>query len=314
MAPGFDIASSDATKLPHNDVLHENWTSGGSLHGGDCERLLVASLPLIEQLSRFFCRGSRMTAEDVEDFIAQVRLHLIEDDYAALRRFEGRCSFPTYLAMTIQHLLLDHRAKLWGRFRASQAARRLGSGAIRLESLVVRDGRSPAEAAAQLTAGGHPMTAAEAERLASEFPQRKPRAVEVELDQAVSTLAVGGEAVEEHIASRERGAVSRVVREAMRKAMQELPVEDRTLLRLYFDAGLSVADIARSMGLEQRPLYRRIPRICDVLRAKLLAAGVAPADVTDLLGRADTDLEFGLREVRNSDPKPSTANEDQWTR
>ena len=93
------------------------------------ERLFVASLPLIERLSRFFCRGSRMTAEDVEDFVAHVRVHLLDDDYAALRRFEGRCTLPTFLALIIQHLLCDYRARHWGalphlRGRAAAGARR----------------------------------------------------------------------------------------------------------------------------------------------------------------------------------------------
>ena len=310
MAPRSQIASSGAAQLPHNEVLQQGCRSGGALESGDCERLLVASLPLVEQLSRFFCRGSRMTAEDVEDFIAQVRLHLIENDYAVLRRFEGRCTLPTYLAMTIQHLLLDYRARLWGRFRPSHVAKRLGDAAVKLETLVVRDGKSLAEAAAQLTAEGHPISAAEAERLVQEFPKRKLRAVEVDFEDTALTLATDSD-VEANVASRERGAVSRLVGEEMRNAMQQLPAEDRTLLRLYFDAGMSIADIARSMGIEQRPLYRRMPRICDVLRGKLLAAGVSPADVSDLLGRADTDLDFGLREVRNGEASPSTAIEDR---
>jgi hypothetical protein len=65
------------------------------------------------------------------------------------------------------------------------------------------------------------------------------------------------------------------------------------------------------MGLEQRPLYRRISRICGVLRERLLAAGVSGADVTDLLGRADSDFDFGLREVRNAIAEPSTASGDK---
>lgn len=306
MERSLDIAPFGAAKVPHNAVLQQNWTSGGLLDRSECERLLVTSLPLVGQLSRFFCRGSRMTAEDIEDFIAQVRLHLIEDDYAVLRRFEGRCSFPTYLAMTIQHLLFDYRAKLWGRFRPSFAAKRAGPAAVKLETLVVRDGMSPAEAAAQLTAEGDTMTAAEAERLAAEFPKRKQRAMEVDLDDFDPALAVDSNAVDENLAARDRDAVSRTVRDVMREAMSDLPAEDRTILRLYFDAGMSIADIARSLGIEQRPLYRRIPRICDVLRTRLTEAGVAPADVTDLLGRADTDFDFGLREVRNGEQEPST--------
>lgn len=255
-----------------------------------------------------------MTKEDVEDFIAQVRLHLIDDEYAVLRRFEGRCSLPTYLAMTIQHLLYDYRARQWGRFRVSAAARQLGPAAVKLETMVVRDGKSVAEAVALLAEEGHAITVAEAERLAKEFPKRRQRAMEVDVEEAAPALLVGSEAAEDGAAARERTAVSRAVGDVMRDAMSDLPAEDRTILRLHFDAGLGVADIARSLGLEQRPLYRRIARICDVLRKRLLDAGVAPADVTDLLGRADTEFDFGLREVRNAAAGPSTAEENDWTR
>jgi hypothetical protein len=53
-----------------------------------------------------------------------------------------------------------------------------------------------------------------------------------------------------------------------------------------------------------------LTRICGVLRERLLAAGVSGADVTDLLGRADRDFDFGLREVRNSVADQSTASGD----
>lgn len=255
-----------------------------------------------------------MTAEDIDDFVSEVRLHLIEDDYGVLRRFEGRCSLPTFLAMTIQHLLFDHRARRWGRFRASQAARRLGAMGVRLETLLLRDGKSSAEAAVVLTAEGYAVTAAEAERLAAEFPKRRPHALEIgmqDVDGHDPGLVAGGDDAGSGVAEHERHAVSRAVGDAMRDAVQDLPAEDRTILRLHFDAGMSVADIARSMGLEQRPLYRRISRICGVLRERLFAAGLSGADVTDLLGRADSDFDFGLREVGNAVAEPSTGSGNQ---
>ncbi|HYH08533.1 MAG TPA: sigma-70 family RNA polymerase sigma factor [Thermoanaerobaculia bacterium] len=277
---------------------------------GDHEALLVRCLPLVERLSRFFCRGSRMTAEDVEDFIGHVRLHLIDDDYAVLRSFEGRCSLETFLALTIQRQLFDYRARLWGRFRTSVAATRLGPAAIRLETLVVRDRKSIDEAVSALAQEGHGMTRAEAERLAAEFPERRTRAVETDLDDVAKQLAIPGDAIEQNATSHDRQTAKRKVTGVMREAMTDLPAEDRTILRLHFDAGLSVADIARATGLEQRPLYRRLSRIFTTLRERLLASGVDPGAVQDLLGRADTDFDFGLREVANSPAVPSTSIED----
>jgi DNA-directed RNA polymerase specialized sigma24 family protein len=39
--------------------------------------------------------------------------------------------------------------------------------------------------------------------------------------------------------------------------------------------GTSVADIARALGLPQKPLYRRLERALAALRAALEAAGVS---------------------------------------
>jgi hypothetical protein len=177
----------------------------------------------------------------------------------------------------------------------------------------LRDGKSPAEAAAALTAEGYTVTAGDAERLAAQFPKRRQRALEIgmhDVEDRGPGLVAGADSADAGVAGRERLAVSRTIDDAMRAAMHDLPAEDRTILRLHFDAGMSVADIARSLALESRPLYRRLSRICGVLRERLLAAGVSGADVTDLMGRPDSDFDFGLREVRNGVAEQSTASGD----
>jgi RNA polymerase sigma factor (sigma-70 family) len=294
-------------RVAHNDVLQHTGMSGGPLFGRDCEKLFLESLPLVERLSRHFCRGSRLTPEDVEDFVAQVRVHLLDGDYAVLRAFEGRSTLATFLALVIQRLLLDYRARLWGRFRPSAAASRLGPAAVRLETLLLRDGLPLREAVAALSAHGQELTIAEAERIARELPERKHRGVEIDVsDVNPSEMAVAGDTVERDMTAREHHATRTALGKAMRTAMSALPADDRTILRLHFDAAMPVAAIARSMGLDQRRLYRRLGRLCDVLREQLLQAGIQPADVADLLGRADNDLDFGLREVRNPAGPPST--------
>ncbi|HEY0157150.1 MAG TPA: sigma-70 family RNA polymerase sigma factor [Thermoanaerobaculia bacterium] len=264
----------------------------------DYERLFVTNLPLIERLSRFFCRESGLTAADVEDFVASVGVHLLDNDYAVLRQFEGRCTFSTYLSLVIQRLLFDYRVQHWGRFRPSTAAQRLGPAATQLELLLRRDGLPLNEAVARLESRGESMSLAEAERIAAQLPPRRPRVTTVAVDSATpAELAVDAATVEEAAAATERRATSETVAAVMRDAMATLSAEDRAILRLHFVAGLSVADIARSMGLIQRQTYRRIHRIYDALRARLRAGGVHDREVTELLGRADVDLEFGLREV-----------------
>lgn len=248
-----------------------------------------------------------MTAEDVEDFVSQVTAHFVDDGYAALRAFEGRCSLATFLSLVIQRQLIDYRSRNWGRFRPSAAARRLGSAATRLEVLLLRDGLSLDDAVAALASAGHPISKAEAAELARRFPKRASRGVPVDLDDVdPHQLAVGSEVIEAAAEADERRSTMGALSGVMRAAIAELPADDRTILRLHFGSGMSVAEMARSLGIEQRPLYRRLGRLCSELRRRLLAAGLDERRVGELLGRADTELDFGLYEVRNPAPAPST--------
>lgn len=65
------------------------------------------------------------------------------------------------------------------------------------------------------------------------------------------------------------------LRAALRSAIERLDTTDRVLLRLRFEDGLSVPEIARLRG-ERSPfvLYRRIDRLLVELRRSLKAAGI----------------------------------------
>ncbi|HUF46207.1 MAG TPA: hypothetical protein VMM93_00260, partial [Vicinamibacterales bacterium] len=106
--------------------------------GGDPDPYL-AHHDLIEQAIRTFCRRQRLSATEAEDFASEVRLHLLDRERAVLRAFEGRSSFQTYLLTVIRHQFRDWRNALWGKWRPSAEARRLGPLAVRLEMLLVRD-------------------------------------------------------------------------------------------------------------------------------------------------------------------------------
>ena len=51
-----------------------------------------------------------------------------------------------------------------------------------------------------------------------------------------------------------------------------------------------MADIARVQGLEQKPLYRRIKKICKEWKKALEREGVRREDVKGILGCLQTDL------------------------
>ena len=73
-----------------------------------------------------------------------------------------------------------------------------------------------------------------------------------------------------------------------------LPADDRLILQLRFDSEMSVAEIARSLGLDQKQLYRRIERHLREIRQRLEDAGIAADEAREILGDRGTVLDFRL--------------------
>jgi len=72
-------------------------------------------------------------------------------------------------------------------------------------------------------------------------------------------------------------------RQIIEEAINGLSIEDRLIVRLRFWEGLSVADIARGLKREQKPLYRRLDRLLSELRRALTKAGLRPGNLEELL-------------------------------
>jgi RNA polymerase sigma factor (sigma-70 family) len=269
----------------------------------DLEQVLIANLPLLERLGRAVCRGAKMSAEDVEDFLSDVKVKLMERDYAALRSFEGRCSMATWLALLVQRQFLDYRARVSGRFRPSAEAQRMGPDAMRLEVLVARD-RKPIEVAMEiLQREGSTMTRAEGEKIVAKLPMRTARLVAVSLE----SIDVDPPAPQADPAiSREHAAISHTISKTIREVLVELPAQDQAVLQMLFAAGMSVADIARCLGVGQQVLYRRVRRLCAQFRDGLVTAGIDAARVRDVLESPDADLDLGLTRSSNA---PSAAHD-----
>ena len=63
--------------------------------------------------------------------------------------------------------------------------------------------------------------------------------------------------------------------DALSGVLQTLPPEDRLVLRMRFEDGAPVSDIARTLGLPTVfHVYRRLTKICTGLRAQLVRRGV----------------------------------------
>ena len=255
----------------------------------ELEGRFLGSLPEIERMVRFVARRHRLSPAEADDFAGDVRLALIENDYEVLARFQGHSSLRTYLMTVIQRLFLDHRRKSWGKWRPSAEAQRRGPIALRLEMLLYRDGLSFDEAVETLrTNFTATETRAELSELAHALPARPRRRPENE--EALATVPAGEWASPQ---VQVEGAVTAARTQALiAEVMAALPPADRVVLRLRFEDGLSVADIARVLTLDQRQLYRRIEALLASFRRSLQDKGLGWPEVEDMIERGQCHLRL----------------------
>ncbi|RMH16106.1 MAG: sigma-70 family RNA polymerase sigma factor [Acidobacteria bacterium] len=250
---------------------------------GTGEERFIRLLPQIEERLARAARG--LPAAEADDFRSFVLLKLIDGDYRILRAFRGRASERTFLTVVVRRLLLDYRNHRWGKWRPSAEARRLGPLAIELERLIHCRGWTPREAVAQLVA--RPDVGAgrrRLKRIADRLPQRPPRA---RLGEEVLARLPSASRADERLIDGERSALARRLEAALDGALRRLSAEARLLLKLRYHDGMSVRQIARALGREPRPLYRRYDRLRRRLRRRLEEAGVGWRQAARLLGRAE---------------------------
>jgi RNA polymerase sigma factor for flagellar operon FliA len=269
--------------------------------------LLTSNLPLIERAIAFACRRNQLSPEDAEEFASVVKLRLVENDYAILRAHEGRSSLMTFIGIVVQRMLLDFRIHTWGKWHASAEAKRLGPAAMELEQLLHRDNRTFDDACRIMSAKFEGLTREAMQSLAEKLPARAPRRRDVPLEDAIPVAVTPGDGVEENVLAGERQDVARRVTSLMNASIERLPDDDRVILQLRFQDGMSVAQIARAFRLDQKLLYRRIDRHMRAIRKEIESAGLSSAEVLDLIGRDDAPLEFNLR---NQTRRPSIGRDE----
>jgi RNA polymerase sigma factor for flagellar operon FliA len=244
------------------------------------------------------CRRHHLSREDSEDFSSEFYLRLVQDDYAVFQQFQGRSSLRTYLLVVVTRAFQDWRNALWGKWRNSAEAKRLGNLAQHLERLTVRDGLSLDEAHHFLEAAGRGAPRSELAALAARFPVRPGRHF-VSIDELIEYPAADTGPAQTAEAAEAR-AMARLVRQSVAAAVEGLDPSDRLILRMRFEDGISVADIARTLGLDQKPLYRRVDRLLEQLRGALGGQGLSAPEVIDLLERGG----FDALDQESTDAKP----------
>ena len=255
------------------------------------EPLFLAQLALIERVIAFVCSRHHLSAADADDFASHVKLKFVENQYDILKKFEGRSSLRTYLTVVIQRLFLDYRTSAWGKWRPSAEARRAGPVAILLERLIGRDGLE-FDHACETLATNHRVTMdrGDLERLAARLPVRMRR--RFESDDALADRAVDDRAADDLAADGERQQLADRLSASLRKVIAGFAVQDRLILTMRFEDARTVAEIASTLRLDQKALYRRVERLLKDLREGLEAAGIERAQVLEILESPAVSIEW----------------------
>jgi len=247
------------------------------------------NLPLIERVIAFVARRGHVAPNDVDDFKSYALVRLIENEYRILGKFAEMSSLRTYLTVVVHRVLIDYRNALWGKWRPSAQAERLGEDAIELERLRDRERLSREEAIEQLmsTSGGR-LDRQAIEALDAQLPQRTRRQM---VDEPSPDILIDpGPGPEAGIVRIERRGARGRLDQALKRALSRLSPADLLLVRLRFVLGLTVPLIARRLHVEDaKPLYRRLDRIRAGLRQDLEAQGITAREIRDLLDDPDDD-------------------------
>ncbi|HJQ40365.1 MAG TPA: hypothetical protein VKB93_24740 [Thermoanaerobaculia bacterium] len=261
------------------------------------EEFFLANRAEIERAVRFVAGHARLSPEDAEELLSNVNLHIIENDYAVIRKFKHGCSFATYVVVIARHALADMRMQVHGRFRNSAEARRLGEPAMRLEALVRRDGLTLEEAVPQVQRDFPSLTTGEIVKLETRLPKRAPRAREVALGPEIEPKIEGG-TVEELAIDHERAARAAKINGIVQQTLARLTRADRVAFQFRWGSPpVSVADLSRMFHRDQKQLYRRLDAAGRHVQKALLAAGITLEEILELTDGTGCHFDFGLADT-----------------
>ncbi len=248
----------------------------------DAAGLIEAHLPAVRRAVAFVCRRNHLTVDDSDEFESHVRLKLLEDDAAILRKFAGRSTVYTFLSVVVQRLYLDYQRAAWGTWRPSAQALRMGPLAVLIDRLTTRDGHTRDEAYQIVTITHRAaLSRGEFDAIVGRLPERTGR--RFVSDAALSELAATSPGPDQALIDDETADRERQVTAALRHAMAALPAQDRLVLTMRYLDGRTVTEIAKALRLDQKLLYRRVDKLLAELRRQLEAAGIGESGARDIL-------------------------------
>jgi RNA polymerase sigma factor for flagellar operon FliA len=253
----------------------------------EAEALFLEHLNWIERAASYACAKYGFSGQDAEDLTAGVRMKLIEDDYAVVRRFGGAAGFKTYLGIVINRQAATYVREKRGRWRPSAAAERGGSVAVELERMVRVGGYTLQQAGEKLrTMGRTSLSDLELARLISQFPERPPLRPE-EREPVAGVDAPGNSRADERVTHAEVDRRRSEMLRVLETALKDFEPQDQVILQMHFADGRTLAEVARTLGLEQKPLYRHVDRLRTRLRKILESAGWHGDDVRGFFDESD---------------------------
>ena len=140
------------------------------------------------------------------------------------------------------------------------------------------------------TAAAHPdVPHTDIEQLAESVRQKQRRRTTVPLDETIELILTAREHADVLVMTHFRKDVRERTRTALAKHLKTLPPHDRLILQLQFESGMHISDIARRLGVDQKPLYRRREQLFRDLRSALEKDGISAEDIRDLLAHPDDE-------------------------
>lgn len=235
------------------------------------EQLIDQQRPHVERVLHEIARRHYLASTEVEEFRAAVERALERNDYELLRAFDGRSTWETYLSTVVTRQFFLFQAAMWGQWRPTGTALRLGPAAMLLEELVIRDRFSLNDAIDWM-------------RTTHRVDLPRHRLLQIAEQLGVSALAATNRRPATEV------VLSAELRNAVRDALALLAPEDRLILELRFRDQQPLTRIAALLKIDARPLQRRIETIKAVIRESLLAQGISATDVEALLRGADGEV------------------------
>lgn len=257
----------------------------------DPENAFLEHLKLIERTATYIALKHRLSEGDVEEFASQVKLEFIKDDYARMRNYRGDSSLRTFITAVIANLCLDYQTSKWGKWRPSAAAKRAGPLAVLLEQLLVRDGLGLEEAYETLWTNHQvSLRRGELDAIVAGLPPRTPRRVEG--DDELVHVPASAPAPDHGVADAADTKTEKRAKATVQTVLATFTSQDRLILFLIHVDGLTVATVARQLGLAQAPLYRRIEQLLKQLRAGFAQAHLDNATLLPLLEKWTVEFDW----------------------